>query len=410
MMRLWLRFIVLILGYFAFGALPTQAADLGIVPEQVNGEEARSWFAWTLAGGETKRDVLVINNYAEDSFEVVLEALDSVSSRSGNFTLVDSVSQNRDLGRWIDFDQTRVTIAPLTSVRVGFVIRVPQAAGVGEHSGAIVTYAKDPAKSASAQTEEPVVARVYVAVPGAITREVVFTDVTHRVEEGGRLFFSIKAQNRSNIKLEPALDISLRNFFVSATQSEETVGTFLAGDDIVVEKEWARGAPKFGYYTVDVALHTWNTKQILADGTVSTLPDQTYDYHYSFWVIPVLLWRLLFILILSWLSYRIWAYLRDRGNYLTEYVIRTVKKGDTIVKIAEEENVNINRIVRLNALTWPYTVNIKDGLLIPRGRLTFDELCRKRESDPMPRFWVYLFSLKSGLYRPSLNKSGAKDR
>jgi len=404
-MRNWLLFIALSLGYFVAGALPANAASLGISPQQIDGEGSRSWFVSTLNRGESKHDVVSISNDTESALEVFLEALDGVSTNNGGYSLVSSVSENQDLGTWINLERASVVIAPLASVKVGFTINVPSTASAGEHRGGIAVYAKNDSTQLNDDTRNQthVAARIYVTVPGEITRDIVFEEATHRIEDG-RLFFDIKAQNKSNIILEPALDISMRNLFFSTTQSEDTTGTFLAGSDMVIEKEWTKRAPRFGYYSVNLVLHTWTVKQTLPDGTVSILPDQTFEYSFGFWVGSTwLIWALL-MLLLGWLGYRAWAYLGDRSKYLMEHTTYIVKKGDTVVRIAEERGTKVKQIVRLNALPWPHTINAKDKLLVPRGRLSADGLQQKRMSDPMPSFWVYLISIKISLYHPSVEK------
>lgn len=375
------------------------SADLGILPRQNADEETRSWFVYTLNLGESREDVVVVNNHSEEAMTVVVEALDAVSTSDGGYSLVSSIDDNRDLGNWVELDKTELVIPALSSAEVGFKLTVPQTASVGEHNGGVVVYAKESASAGNLKIQTRVAARIYVTVPGVVERNITFQGATFEMKDG-KSIFTIRAKNESNIKLEPALDISVKGLFVAGMQSEDAAGTFLAGSDMVIEREWIKGKPRFGYYFATVALHTWSVKQTLADGSVSNLPNETFTYRFGFWVGSVVWFWILLILILAWLVFRIWVYRNDRNKYLTKFTTHTAKANDTVVRLAEEHRTKPKYIIQLNSLLWPYAINAQDKLLIPKGRLTAEELSAKRAKSPLPSILIYLFSGRLSLYHP----------
>lgn len=382
-----------------------QGGGLGIIPSQIEGEETRSWFVYTMNKGDIREDSVVINNHATKSKTIIVESLDALTTLDGSYSLVNSISDNQDIGNWVELEQDTITLPAGSSVEVKFKVTVPNDASVGEHNSGITIYEKPSGLANSGfNIETRVAARMYITVPGKIERNVEFGEVSYKIEDG-QLIFNIQAINKSNVKLEPALDIYVSGLFGSRGQEENQNGVFLAGSAIDITKTWDRPAPKFGWYRVKIILHTWEMEQALPDGTVSKIPNLDFTYSFNFWVGSLYIIWLLLILILSWIAYRGVVYFGDRSKYVLEIEIYTVKKGDTIMHISEKTGVFPKALVQLNQLKWPYVINSKDKLLIPRGRLSTSKLYQKQISDPMPSFWVYLLSIRMSLYHPSINQS-----
>lgn len=400
--------IALALGWLAALAAPVKAG-LGIMPQQIAGEDTRSWFVYTLDRGQSQRDTVVINNHSDESAEIVIEALDAISTDDGSYGLVSSPVDNQHIGKWVTLDRERVVLGSGKSAEVGFTIRIPADASVGEHNGGIVIHQErtQPASGSSINVQTRVAARVYVTVPGVVEREIEFDRVSHRFEDG-KLCFTIEAHNKSNVKLEPSLDIRLTGLLGSTKHTEENVGTFLAGKEMKIERMWPKSTPKIGYYRVHLTLHTWAIEQTLSDGTTSQLPDVTFEYTFGFWVgSPLIVWGIVIIL-LGWLAYRVWAYLWDRNKYRTNFKLHTAKKDETIVRIAELTKVKPQYLIKINSIGWPYIVNRGDKILVPQGKLTPFQLEKRREKYPLPSFLVYLVSWRPSLYRSFVSRAGKK--
>lgn len=393
---------------FAIPNVTQAAGGLGIMPKPIAGELNRSWFVYTLSPGESITDTVIINNHSDKPMNVAVESLDAANTTGGGFTLVKDMAANRDLGRWIGISSQVVRIAPNQSAEVGFKLTVPSDASVGQHSGAISVYEQVGTTLGQVGLKIRMGARVYVTVPGKVNRKLTFSKVEHKIEKG-KLTFFVNAKNDSNINLEPALDIHLRGLFRNIVQSTNENGTYLPGSSLKLEIPWKKSAPKLGYYRVKLVFNTWTTDEVLADGTTKKLPNQTFVYQYSFWVGGRLLLILLAVLVLGWLGFRIAVYLLDKKKYRTKIDIYTVKPNEAIMHVAEAMNIFPQTITKFNRLTWPYTLNAGDKLMLPIGWLTSDELYQKQTTDPMPNFLSYLLSWQTSLYHPtSTNVKTAK--
>jgi len=408
MKKLYYSSIVLLVLVLGLGwSLPAQAGSLGITPKPLPNEPLRSWFVYTLRPGETKDDTVVINNHSDKPLAVIIEALDATNTAEGGFTLIDSPDQNQDIGRWIKLDASAVSIAAGKSAEVGFRIAVPSDASPGQHSGAIAIYEKLAGQPSGIGLRIRVGARVYVTVPGKVTRKITIQKVSHEIKDG-KLTFAIQAKNESNVNLEPALDINMRSLLRNLHQEENELGTYLPNSSMKLTATWKRSAPKMGYYRVKLVLHTWSVDEVLEDGSKKTLPDMTFSYSFSFWVGgKYLIWLTSFLLLL-WLGFRFVIYLLDRIKYRTKVEVHTIQKGETVMHLSERTGVFPQHIVRFNRLVWPYAVNAGDRLMVPTRPLTPDELYQKLQSEFLPPVWQYLLSFRTSLYHPAIGRSAEK--
>lgn len=388
--------LALVLVGFCPPAALAQGGGVGIMPKQLAGEEARSWFVYKLSSGESASDTIVVTNHSDQKKFIQIEALDALTTLSGNYSLVGSPADNKDIGTWVKVDAKRFYISPGVSQEVDFTVTVPQGASVGEHAGGIVVYEVNPLTS-GVNIKARVGARMYVTVPGEVMRKIMFEDVGYLIQDG-KLTFHIKAKNESNVKLQPALDITVSGLLGSRRQEEEQNGLYIAGAKMELDKQWDKPAPKFGYYKVKLVFHTGTTEQTLTNGAASTLPDETFEYTLSFWVGTQHLWWLLLVLVLAWLAYRGAVYGSDRRKYRTKFEIYEVSAHESLSKIAEKTGIMVSVIIKSNHLKWPHRTKRGERLLIPKGFLTPAEL--RKKTDSMSPIWRYVLTYQLSLYHP----------
>ncbi len=383
-------------------SLPIQAeGGLGLTPKPTANEPDRSWFVYTLHPGTSQTDTMLITNNSEKSINVAVEALDAINTSEGGFALIDSPSQNQDLGLWVTTEVNSIKIPAGKSVEVDFTLKIPENATPGQHSGAIVIYEKAENLPSGVGLKIRIGARIYVTVPGKVVRKLIFEKVSHQIKDG-KLLFHIQARNESNVNIEPALDINLRSIFGSYHQEETNNGNFLPNSTIVLNKTWKKHTPLIGYYRAYLTLHTWSVDEILADGSKKTLPNMTFKYSFGFWVGRIYIFMLALFLILGWCGWRLKVYLKDRKKFQTKTETYTVSKGESIIHVSERSGTLPQLIVKFNQLVWPYALNMGDKLTIPIRPLTPEELYRKQQTETMPSLAQYLLSLKSSLYHPRI--------
>lgn len=403
-----LTYTIFLVGWLGFSLLWAQASftpahaagGLGILPQPTSTEPSRSRFVYVLKPGEIQDDVVVVNNHSDKPMTVGIETLDAQNTTDGAFTLVTDSKENQDLGTWITPSSDTITIPAGASTEVSFRLVVPNDASVGEHSGAIAVYQKSGSTSGGVGLKILIGARIYVTVPGIVTRKLTFDKVSHEFKDD-KLLFHIQTTNQSNVNIEPALDIKLRGLFRTYTQVESRNGTYLPNKTLTLNPVWERRAPWFGYYRVNLILHTWSATEVGADGSKTELPDMTFSYSYGFWMGGIYFIILGALLLLAWLALRFTVWWKDRRKFRTKTDVYVVSQGETIMHISEKTGALPQHIVKFNRLVWPYSLNAKDKLMIPTRLLTGDELYQKYQTEFLPNFFSYLISWRSSLYHPS---------
>jgi len=376
------------------------ARALGIIPKPLPNEPPRSWFVYTLRPSETQVDTIVVSNSSDKPVTAVIEPLDATNTSEGGFSLVADSTDNQDLGKWITLEKTEIQLPAGRSAEVSFKLAVPSDASPGQHSAGIAVYEKA-TQSGGIGLRIRVGARVYVTVPGKVTRKIAIQKASYVIKDG-KLTFAIQAKNESNVNLEPALDIDMQGLFRKLHQVENELGTYLPNSAMKLTATWKRSAPKLGYYRVKLTLHTWSVDEIAVDGSKKTLPDITFSYSFGFWVGGKYIIWLAGLLLLLWLGYRLTSWLRDRIKFRTKVEAHTVQKGETIMHLSERTGVFPQAIVKFNRLVWPYAVNAGDRLMVPTRPLTVDEFYAKLEREQMPAIWWYLISPRPSLYHPRI--------
>lgn len=396
-----IRALVITIGVIAgiFGSASFVDA-LGVMPKPLAGEPNRSWFIYAMQPGDTKEDVVSISNNGKDAITAAVEALDAANTSDGGFTLVEDPADNKDVGKWITLSKTEVTIPSGQSVDVPFKVTVPSDASIGQHSAGIAVYERNKQAPSGAMLKVRVGARIYITIPGKVTRKLTWQSASYEIKDG-KLIFKLQARNDSNVNIEPGLDVIIQGIFGSVRETQDKNGTYLPGSTIAISKTWTHTKPWLGFYRIKLVLHTMGAEEVLPDGKTNRLPDQQFAYSMRLWVGTRWIFIILGALLLLWLGYRICAYLMDRIKYRTRTEVYVAKSGESIMHIAEKTNVFPQSIIKFNELRWPFTLNAGDRLLIPAGELSPDELLNKQTSQPMLPFWSYLLSYSRSLYHPA---------
>ncbi|GAA0949347.1 hypothetical protein GCM10009554_47840 [Kribbella koreensis] len=98
----------------------------------------RPSFSYALPRGGQLRDGLLIVNRGRTALTVTLHGADAFTTDDGSIELRSTEAKPRDVGAWIELDETTVRVPPGRSVDVPFRLALPDSATPGDHLGGIV--------------------------------------------------------------------------------------------------------------------------------------------------------------------------------------------------------------------------------------------------------------------------------
>ncbi len=361
--------------------------SLSLEPVTREGEGIRHTFKYVISEGEEIEDGLTITNTG-DSMVTAMVVPSGHLQKDGGLIVVEpeTLVAQLDPGYWIEVFEQEIKLPPNTSKVIGFKIKVPETADVGEHVGSIITaeriVTEDSSGAGSGMTIiTQVGSRLTVTVPGDVHRELLINNITHKIikEKDRLLTFVLNMTNDGNVSLKPTIDIDMKGLlgFVGSIE-DEGFATILRGETLDTGKSWIKRAPYFGRFVADFNIHLGEHEQINKDGTTTILPDEVIPARYVFWIFPwiELLYLLLFILTL-YIIRSVWLYIIVVRRLKTKTEIYTVKTGDTLTIISRKLNINARVLARFNMMVWPYEVIVGDKLLMPIGVLTGSEWRKK---------------------------------
>lgn len=216
----------------------------------------------TLPDTEVVGQVLVQNS-GNQPLTVMLAAVDARTAQNGGvvFTAVDDPPEA--IARWIQLEQTSVTLAPRTQQAVSFSVRTPAAIDPGQYLAGIAAYIPDaPAAEAANEVAQigPVInvrQRYVVAVEIDIQGEW----LSHLSIAGAELlaypsgtYIGVQLHNDGDTLLKPAGTLTLYNAAGEQILAEPIVmHTFVTGTSATYPVPWP-GIPAAGAYSVAIEL------------------------------------------------------------------------------------------------------------------------------------------------------------
>jgi hypothetical protein len=102
----------------------------------------RPSFSYALPRGGQSRDALLIVNRGRIPLTVSLHGADAFTADDGSIDLLSAEAKSKDVGAWVQLDETTVRVPRGRSVDVPFRLALPDSAAPGDHLGGIVALVK----------------------------------------------------------------------------------------------------------------------------------------------------------------------------------------------------------------------------------------------------------------------------
>jgi hypothetical protein len=215
----------------AFGA-PAHAA-----PAQAPGTGNRIWSVrpaapsgapdnrthFTLQGtpGSVIHDNVLVTNLSQVTVSFGVYATDAFNTASGQFDLLPANRKPVDIGSWLTFSRSIVTIGAGKSVPIAFTVSIPASATPGDHSGGVVVSLSAPGTGPGVKLDSRVAVRLYLRVPGNL-RPRLDVDAVNAQYHGvsspfghGRVTVTYHVTNTGNIRLQSHTALTVKSPFGS---------------------------------------------------------------------------------------------------------------------------------------------------------------------------------------------------
>jgi len=359
--------------------LPSRAAHaveyggLGGKPANPDPKNARSSsiFIYTLAGGKSKQDAVRVVNNSSEAKTVEVYATDSELASGGSFACTQKADDQKQVGSWIEFDSSEVTLAASSEQTVGFRINVPKNTDVGEHNGCIVIQEKGAAPEAAGNgvaLSFRSAIRTVVTVPGEITKNVDFKTLK-AVGQNKKYVITAALLNTGNVSLDTNIDVTIKNLFGQQVYKNGGIYPILSQKQ-PIELNFEYDRPFWGgiYYLAGTAAYNSDTK--IALGAPSK-PDVSKKAPTSFlFTAPQPLAWLVYLLVLTLIAAAArYAYskLRKQKHMKKTWVGYTVKSSDTIYGLAKRRGTSWKSIAKVNKLKAPYELKTGATIKLPKS-------------------------------------------
>jgi hypothetical protein len=168
-------------------AAPAPRLTFGVEPASAHGADGRPYFSFGATAGAVLADHVAVVNYSTEPLSLQLYATDAAETAGGGFGLLPSTTRPAGVGAWITIPAADATIVvPRRSadgpgeVVVPIVLRIPDRASPGDHTGGIVAAFRTAGTNPSGQRVVLVLrvgTRVYVRVAGPLAPAVAVQDL-----------------------------------------------------------------------------------------------------------------------------------------------------------------------------------------------------------------------------------------
>ena len=429
--KLFVALISFILISSAFSAKAIEYGQIGGKPTNFdpNVPDSKSWFIYKLEPGASKEDSLTVSNLFADQWDALIYAADSVKSSSGGFALKQISEDKTEVGSWVKFypdskpdytdkifegdkkifeactistdDLTKnykltadqindfgqwckgktdvdLTMKAGAKVDLPFVISIPQNAEVGEHTGGILIQKQNKDETAQADGSKVLLTtrvgvRIYETVPGEIIKKLSFANFSvaknfdefylpwnkEKRDKFGEYVITSTVQNSGNVSADFKEKIIIKNLITGNTESiDDREFQVLRGDNFTSTLAWK--SPRIAFLSFQKE-YTYKD----ANGSDQTVVSETISRWFIPWREMVMTLILLLIILAGYLAWKNWWKKYYGGIGWVSY---TIKKGDTVMALSSEFNVNWKKLTRTNRIKAPYLLEVGQIIKVPNNK------------------------------------------
>jgi hypothetical protein len=238
----------------------------------------RPSLSYVADAGTVIEDAVTLYNYGNAQLTFRVYGTDAFTNDAGQFDLVAGTEEPIDVGLWVTVAQEYITVDPGSQATIPITITIPDDAGPGDHTGAVL--ASNDASSTSPDGKTVLLdrrtgSRLFVRVNGPLTPELAVENLSTTYSPAlnplaGSATVTYTVVNRGNVRLGGSSAVSVAGPFGLGKQELPAVEfpELLPGGSIDVTAELT-DVPAFGVAVTKVGLEA-----DVAEGTDVTAPSR----------------------------------------------------------------------------------------------------------------------------------------
>jgi hypothetical protein len=216
------------------GALPGGGTGTGVKPKpgeitwavqpsSLSGPDGRSAFTYNnLKPGTVITDYVGVTNFSATAVTFTLYATDAFNTSTGSLDLLPAKQKPTDVGSWISFEKTSITVNPGSRVNERFKVSVPSTASPGDHTGGVIAAITTQARNSQGtmvqvdrRLADPLLLRVAGTLKPSIAVESVSSSYHGTVNPvaGGDVDVTYTLHNTGNSRLDLRQDVAAKGLF-----------------------------------------------------------------------------------------------------------------------------------------------------------------------------------------------------
>ena len=331
-------------------------------------------FTLEIREGGTAQASVIVENISDDSLTLQMYGADGTQSNQGTFALTTLSTEQKHIGKWVNFSQPEILLESRERKEVGFVVKVPEKTTPGVYSGGIAAESGASRKTGETQgntisISSRIVVKLFVSVPGEKIHKYEWTDFSFKKSpNGGPGSFIVRYNNLGNTVVIADHEIKVTGFPGKSETFKLPTATILQGSSVEIPVKW-ENEPFFGFYTA-TATATFSEYDIISNGKKNP---QTESREISVFIplktdtvegkLIIALTAALILAVLALLAIIIKNILFKRK--CSPYI---VAQGETVASIAEKCKVNWKKLAKVNKLKAPYTVKPGQKIIAPQKK------------------------------------------
>lgn len=327
----------------------------------------KSIFIFTLSGGESDEDEVLIINNTKERKTLLVYATDSQKSTDGSFACEQFSDEKQGVGAWIKLEKSEVTLEPSTNIKVPFTIEIPDNVDVGELNGCILIQEKKDAPSQDASglsLSFRTGLRVVVTVPGEQVRDLIIKNFSAQFD-GNLIKTKMDVENTGNVSIDSNIKINIRSVFGAQVEEISNEFPILRGETSVYNIEIQR--PFWGgFFTLTPSVEFDNSQEAqvgirneeslkeisFQPVTIFIMPDTT-----------ALIVEIVIFLTIFGTMFILFKRLSKRREFKKVWTkVYMVEEGEDLESVAQRFAVSWKDLAKVNKLKPPY--NIKKGSVL----------------------------------------------
>ncbi len=312
-------------------------------------------------GNSVKDTILLKNRSSEEDLHLKLYSTDSIKTNQGDLGYKLRGNIQNHIGQWITFEQEEYYLEPNQIIEIPYIISIPSYASPGLYAGGILAEMIPPEKSTGQIT---VISRkakpIFIDVEGEKIIDYQLHEFNHINGKQASLF-QLKVGNTGTTFLKSDAIIEIEGSFLSEPVILDLNHPVVLQNDVYQEIiEW-KNRPLFGSFTATLNFTIYDYD--IANDRLTKI--DTIRETIKFQIIPTDL-ILLALLILFVISCTVTLHYYQHKYLIANCKNYTVKKGDSLKKLAENTGISWRKLAKINNLKAPFSIKTGQKLKIPK--------------------------------------------